>query len=70
MRCGTLRRSLREWSCAYVRHKFLEGGRQEQTPGAPNHVIVMHEVTNFGSTLQARPTWEGKLNTVLQAYKL
>jgi hypothetical protein len=53
-----------------VRHKFLEGGRQEQTPGAPNHVIVMHEVTNFGSTLQARPTWEGKLNTVLQAYKL
>ena len=70
MRCGTLRCSLRELSGAHVRHKFLEGGRQEQTPGAPNHVIVMHEVTNFGSTLQTRPTREGKRNTVLQADKL
>ena len=49
MRCGTPRRSLRERSCTYVRHKFLEAGRQE--PGAANHVIV-HEVTSFGSTLQ------------------
>jgi hypothetical protein len=35
-----------------VRHKFLEDGRQAQTPGAVNHVIVMHEVTNFDSTSQ------------------
>ena len=60
MRCGTLRRSLRGWSCTHVRHKFLEAGRQEQTPGAANHVIVMHEVTSFGSTSQTRPTWQGK----------
>jgi hypothetical protein len=53
-----------------VRHKFLEAGRQEQTPGAVNYVIVMHEVAGFGSTSQTRPTWEGKRNTVLRADKL
>ena len=46
-----------------MRHKFLEGGRQEQTPGAANHVIVMHEVTNFASTLQTQPTM-GKENEI------
>ena len=33
-------------------------------------MIVLHEVTNFASTLQTQPTWEGKGNTVLKADRL
>jgi hypothetical protein len=45
---------------------FLEGGRQEQTPGAANHVIVMHE----DSKQHLADSADMARKTVLQADKL